>query len=140
MKWHLSKHEKSCLKSKEKLKCDICGKYETIRNCNMKRHRLTCINRLANAALQDDNNFNKGASCSNSSRVSVVNLPSSKSAFTCDICGRPHGNMTELIAHRNVHSSVLTGIPTAMSNDFASIKLTKHAFGGHVLEYDLTPH
>lgn len=48
--------------------------------------------------------------------------------------------MSQLIEHRNVHSSVPTGIPTAMNNDFASIQLAKHAFGGHVCEYDLMSH
>ena len=140
MKCHLANHQKRCPKSEEKVICDICGKYETRKMSNIKRHRLVCIKRLTSAALDDINVIdNRGASCSNSSRVSDVNC-SSKSAFTCDICQRPHGNMAQLIAHRNVHSSVPTGIPTALSNDFASIQLSNHAFGGHACEYDLMSH
>ena len=137
---HLANHQKRCGKDEKKLTCELCGKYETTKPCNMRKHRLVCFKRATDGLFGDDadRNVNQGASCSNSSRVPVAS--SSKSAFTCDICRRPHGNMTELIAHRNVHSSVPTGIPTALSNDFSSIQLAKHAFGGHILEYDLKSH
>ena len=133
----LTRHQKTCSKQKEKLICDICNKYETTKPCNMKRHRLVCLKNHPNAVFDNVNDINQGASTSKSSGVP---MSSSMTDFTCDICRRPHGNMTELIEHRNVHSSVPTGIPTAMSNDFASIQVSKHAFGGHVLEYDLTSH
>ena len=135
---NLIQHQKRCLTSGEILTCDMCGKYQTRKMSNIKRHRLVCLKRAKDGMCSDDDsNVNVGASCSNSSRVSAGPLCKD---FTCDICRRPHGNMTELIVHRNVHSSVPTGIPTAISNDFSSIQLSKHAFGGHVLEYDLMSH
>ena len=60
--------------------------------------------------------------------------------FPCDICNRPHGNMSELNAHRNVHFMPINDLPTTMSNDFATLVLTKYAFGGHACEYDLVSH
>ena len=153
---YLKMHQKYCKQGNEKkLVCEICGKYMTTIICNMKKHRLVCLKRLTEGVFDHDMSVP-----SNSSRVSesVRNVdaispsPSSNAysgerrnrclsrQFSCDICGRPHGNMAELVAHRNVHSSVPTGIPTAMGNDFASIALTKHAFGGHVCEYDLISH
>ena len=86
--------------------CDICGKYETTKASNLKRHRLVCLKRLTDGVFDDTavDNVNCGASSSDSSRVPV----SSKREFTCDICRRPHGNMSELIVHRNVHSTVPT--------------------------------
>ena len=127
LKCHLARHEKHCRRGK-KLICELCGKYETTKPCNLKKHHLVCKKRM-----KDDNDINKGASCSNSSRV-----PVSSNDFTCDICRRPHGNMAELIDHRNVHSTVPTGMPISFSNDFGTIQLSKHAFGGHVCDYDLT--
>ena len=69
-----------------------------------------------------------------------LRIPSSNRDFTCDICGRPHGNMSELIQHRNVHSLVGIGIPTSITNDFGSIQLSKYAFDGHISEYDMMSH
>ena len=60
--------------------------------------------------------------------------------FPCDICERPHGNMSELNAHRNVHFMPINDLPTTMSNEFATLVLTKHAFDGHTCEYDLVSH
>ena len=99
----------------------------------MKKHHLVCLKRVTDGMFNDDDD-NVNASCSTSKPFSLSR------DFTCDICRRPHGNMTELIQHRNVHSSVPTGMPTAMNNDFASIQLSKHAFGGHVVDYDLMSH
>ena len=135
----LIQHQKACGKAK-KLICDICQKYETSKPCNLRKHHLVCFKRLTDGVFDNDMSpMNKDDEpCSSSSL-----LPSSSSgnrSFSCDICRRPHGNMSELIQHRNVHSSVPTGMPTAMSNDFASIQISKHAFGGHVCEYDLTSH
>jgi hypothetical protein len=48
--------------------------------------------------------------------------------------------MTELINHRNVHSAAPTGMPTALTNDFASLHLSKYAFAGHLCDYDLMSH
>ena len=163
MKCHLSRHEKHCRKG-EKLICDVCGKYQTNRTDNMKRHRLVCLKRLTKGIFDEDSSFSHSSRVSNHSVVSGdirippppptvpsmsgcngqrrrrnVNKTLSKS-FPCDICGRPHGNMSELREHRNVHSSVITGMPTALRNDFASITLSKYAFGGHACEYDLMSH
>ena len=127
-------HERACAKRK-KLICELCLRYETVRRNNLEKHRLVCLKRLTDGVFDDDNTVSDKTSSSTSS------LPSSSNRnFTCDICRRPHGNMSELIQHRNVHSSVPTGMPTAISNDFASIQLSKHAFGGHVCEYDLMSH
>ena len=60
--------------------------------------------------------------------------------FPCDICNRPHGNMSELNEHRNVHFMPINDLPSTLSNDFAALILTKHAFGGHACEYDLVSH
>ena len=57
--------------------------------------------------------------------------------FPCDICGRPHGCMAELNEHRNVHNMPVDIMPTTMSSDFATLVLTKYAFGGHACEYDV---
>ena len=46
--------------------------------------------------------------------------------------------MANLIAHRDVHSNVLTGIPTSMSNDFASIHIGECALDRHSCVYDIT--
>ena len=132
LKCHLVHHMNHCGKQ-EKLICELCGKYETTRSNNLKKHRLVCLKRITHGMFDDD--VNLGASCSNSSRVS-----GSSKDFTCDICRRPHGNMAELIEHRNVHSNVPTGMLITVSNDFGSINLSKHSFGNHVCEYDLTPH
>ena len=145
----------------EKLICDVCGKYETYRKDNLKRHHLTCLKRLTNNVFDSEDD-----SFSNSSGVSDVNVDSANCRvppihfppapiqnrqrrhmnvrlsrnFPCDICGRPHGNMAELNEHRRVHSTVISRLPTEMSNDFASVTLTKYAFGGHACEYDLVSH
>ena len=135
MKCHVVRHEKHC-KMQQKLICENCGKYETVRANNMKKHHLVCFKRLTDGVFDDDDDVKKTrASSSNSSQFPVL-----CKVYTCDICRRPHGNMSELIQHRNVHSAVPTGIPTALSNDFASIHLAKHAFGAHVCEYDLKSH
>ena len=127
----------------------------------MKRHHLTCLKRLTNNVFDSEDD-----SFSNSSGVSDVNVDSAycrvppihfppapiqnrqrrhmnvglSRNFPCDICGRPHGNMAELNEHRRVHSTVISRLPTEMSNDFASVTLTKYAFGGHACEYDLVSH
>ena len=59
--------------------------------------------------------------------------------FTCNICGRPHGTMANLLAHRDVHSNVPTVIPTSLSDDFASIHIGECALQRHFCIYDLTP-
>ena len=119
-----------------KLICEICGKYETTKPCNLKRHHLACIKHATDGMFDD---INEGAPCSYSNSSQLLPA-SSTSNFTCVICQRPHGNMTELKEHRSVHSTVPIGIPTAMNNDFASIQLAKHAFDGHVCDYDLMSH
>ena len=132
---HLRRHERQC-RNEEKLKCEICGKYETHRRDNLKRHRLVCLNRLTKSVFDSEN-----ASDSNSSGVSDdeavpahrqdgvrvppvnmrptpmynrqrrhVNVCLSKN-FPCDICNRPHGNMSELNAHRNVHFMPINDVP-----------------------------
>ena len=60
--------------------------------------------------------------------------------FSCDICNRPHGNMSELREHRNVHFMPINDLPHSMTNGFATLVLTKHALGGHACEYDLVSH
>ena len=125
-------HQKACLNEK-KLSCDICSKYETVKTSNYKRHRLLCLKRLTEGVFDNDNNAPRSSSSSSLPISSIRNFP-------CDICQRPHGNMSELINHRNVHSSVPTGMPTAISNDFASIQISKHAFGGRLCDYDLISH
>ena len=127
-------HLKHCCKG-GKLICDICQKFQTTKQSNLKRHLLVCLKRLTDGVFDNDNTTNMDMPCTSSSLTS-----SSNRDFTCDICRRPHGNMSELIQHRNVHSSVPTGMPTSISNDFASIQMSKHAFGGHVCEYDLVSH
>ena len=171
----LRRHGRQCFKA-ETFKCEICGKYETVRKDNLKRHRLLCLKRLTRGVFSDEDE-----SCSNSSWVSDVeavpvereqgsraveaeaeeprvptasihmapavprqrqrhvNVRLSRN-FPCDICGRPHGNMTQLNEHRNVHIRPVDDMPTTMSNDFATLVLTRHAFGGHACEYDLVPH
>ncbi|MEL7521601.1 MAG: hypothetical protein AAGJ80_08290, partial [Cyanobacteria bacterium J06553_1] len=116
----------------------------------MKRHRLVCLKRLTEHAFDDS--FSEPSSSNDENDENVIhNSPSNNPGrrnishnlsnnFPCDICNRPHGNMAELIDHRSVHSSVPTGFPTSMSNDFASIQLSKYAFGGHISEYDLMSH
>ena len=123
----------------QKLTCENCGKYETTKASNLKKHQLVCFKRLLDGVFNanddgDDNAKKTEASISNSSTPTLCKV------YTCDICRRPHGNMSELIEHRNVHSAIPTGIPDSMSNDFASIHLGKYAFGGHVCEYDLKSH
>ena len=124
----------------------------------MKRHHLVCLKRLTVGVFDHEDSIENVVS--NTSRVSscvggdIALSPSTSRAsssrrrsnvllskqFPCDICHRPHGNMAELIEHRNVHLSVPTEIPTEMNNEFASIQLSKHAFGGRVCEYDLKSH
>ena len=135
LKCHLVRHENCCKKWGEKLICELCGKYETTRTTNLKRHRLVCLKRITHGMFDDIDSGNKKASCSNASRVSE-----SRKNFPCDICQRPHGNMAELVQHRNVHSNVPTGMPITFSNNFGAIHLSKHAFDQHVCEYDLTSH
>lgn len=130
----LGKHAKHC-RNKSKLRCDICDKYETAVSTNMKRHRLVCINRLSDGIIDDSDDI---AYKSNSKKE--ASYSSKGSNFPCDICRRPHTTMSALIDHRNVHNSVPTGLPTVINNDFASLELSKHAFGGHVCDYDLTTH
>ena len=149
---NLIRHQKYCKNREGKLICELCGKYTTYRKDNMKRHNLVCIDRLTKNVFDSEelSSHSSGVSavrevngdvrvppssiCNRSGRNATVKLSKN---FPCDICNRPHGNMAELVEHRNVHSSIITGMPIALEDDFASVTLTKHAFGGRVSEYDL---
>ena len=135
---NLRRHQSSCSEGDKdrKIVCELCGKYETTRPFNMRRHRLVCVNHQTKGMFDDGDNSNLPDSPSSCA------LPSSSNNtnFTCDICRRPHGNMANLIEHRRVHASVPTDMPTAMSNEFAAVQIGKHAFGGHLCEYDLVSH
>ena len=107
---------------------------------------MVCLKRLTQAALQDDPSpqpsisscIRNDAPIVNSPQISARNDNRPLGNFTCNICGRPHGNMANLIAHRDVHSNVPTGIPTSMSNDFASIHISECALDRHFCIYDMT--
>ena len=96
---------------------------------------MVCLKRLTKGVFDDDSVEENKKPCSSSLRTL-----SDDRDFTCDICRRPHGNMSELIEHRNVHSRLPTEMPTSISNEFGSIQISKHAFGGHICEYDLMSH
>ena len=133
---------------KKKLICELCQKYETFKPCNLKKHKLVCLKRYTEAALQDDLIPQSSTSSSTHVNLPITNSTQNQSGrrdngalgnFTCNICGRPHGTMANLLAHRDVHSSVATGIPTSLSNDFASIHIGECALQQHFCIYDLTP-
>ena len=112
----------------------------------MKRHRLVCLKRLSDAALVDSPLSQPSPPSNEVNRVPIDNSPSNSSGrnvnrslgnFTCDICGRRHGNMENLNAHRSVHLNVSPGIPTSLSNDFATIRIGVDALDQHLCIYDL---
>ena len=174
----------------EKVSCDICGKYQTFRKDNLKRHKLVCLKRLTNACLADSPFSNSSRVSDNVNENEVVAIAPSPinngsgsngmpaaapspirnrsgsndrnavtpspirnrsgrnrnrrlcydKIFPCSICQRPHHSMASRIAHERVHTSEIpANIPTSMSNEFARIILSQHAFGGHACDYDLLP-
>ena len=162
----LKRHEKVCLKQTEKITCELCGKYFTSRLDNMRRHRLVCLKRLTDDifngedsssdsswvtdAVAGDGKDNANIPVVSPANVRVPPLPMPHCQrrdrnrnvrlsrnFPCDICGRSHGNRDELRSHREVHFAVMSHLPSTMSNDFATLTLSKHAFGGHACSYDL---
>ena len=99
--------------------------------CIRDRHKLVCLKRYTEAALHD---LITQPSTSSSMRVNlpITNSTQNQSArrengnlgnFTCNICGRSHGTRANLLAYRDVHSFVASGIPTSLSNDFVSIHM-----------------
>ena len=132
---------------------------------NLKRHRMVSLKRASKGAFssEDESGSNSSrvpddgtvpADRQDSIRVPPVHIPPApirnrqrryanmhlSKNFPCDICNRPHGNMSEFNEHRNVHFMPINDLPTTMSNDFASLILAKHAFGGHACENDLVSH
>lgn len=150
-----------------KFVCDLCGSYHTNDKYNLSRHHLVCRNRLVDCCLDDSPFSNSSrisddevagdgvnnASSSTNARVGAsvfaastsrvvgsganANQSLGNSSFTCSLCQRPHGNMASLIAHRKVHTFIPDGLPSSLHDDFGSIHLGRHAFGGRVCDYDL---
>ena len=68
----MKRHENHCKQANEKkLVCEICGKYQTTKVSNMKKHRLVCLKRLTDGVFD---HVNETAIPSNSSRVSDFGL------------------------------------------------------------------
>ena len=50
---HRTLTQKRNRRRQEELKCDICGRYETHRPDNLKRHRLVCLNRFTRSVFSN---------------------------------------------------------------------------------------
>lgn len=120
----------------KKLICDICMVFKTTkdsRNLHLNNHRLVCLKRLTEGGYIWRRQHRQCKSDVVPHPSSFCPPPCIQAIWTSIIDGQNYGR-----AHSASQYTFrcAVGISTSISNGFASLQLSKRAFGEHVCEFD----